>query len=83
MTVKINGRDYGVEVHPEGDILNPDRPRYTLIGPRSRYSTMRNVPNPDVMFIVPEKGMSMKHTLSNVWLSDKTGELRQVSGFRR
>jgi hypothetical protein len=73
--VRLNGREYRVEVTGEDN----GRPRYLLTGKRgARYFTMRNVPNPDLLFIVAESIGSAP--FRGQWFTDIGGDLRRV-GF--
>ena len=79
MTITIDGREYLVE-----PLVRPgeDRPVYRLHGARgATYYTIRNRPNPDIMFLIREDVMS-GGALRNAWLSDKDGVLRQVQTAR-
>ena len=71
----IRGREY--TVLPTKD-MDESRCVYWLTGKRgARYFTVRNRPNPDLMFIVPEKFIK-SNVLDRVWLTDVTGELKVV-----
>jgi hypothetical protein len=75
-TIAIGGRTFTVETVPEGDKLDPDRPYYLLHGTRGAcYRTIRNEPNPDVMFIVSARGMG--DPFPGVWLTDRSGRLER------
>jgi hypothetical protein len=78
-TIKIRGREYTVEriLNDKGEFKD-DRIKYKLTGKRGAvYYTMRNVPNPKFMFVVPQKFTTS--TMDRVWLTDDGGELRVVS----
>ena len=81
MTIQINGRDYLVEPLPPYQ-QDEGRPVYRLHGAKgATYYTIRNRPNPDLMFLIREGGTACG-ALRNVWLSDKGGTLRQVETAR-
>lgn len=62
----IRGRTYQVE--KRGDV-------YWLTGVRgARYFTMRNKPNPALMFVLPGQ-WTKSNVLDRVWLTDKAGAL--------
>ena len=51
--------------------------RYELVGKRgAKYYTVRNVPSPELMFVVPARGFSP--VLDGVWLTDRSGTLEQA-----
>lgn len=76
MKLTINGREFEVTV---STMLDPDRRRaYELRGKRgASYYTMRNVPNPDLMFVV-NVTFTKSTGLEGVWLTDKNGVLEVV-----
>jgi hypothetical protein len=75
--IKLNGREYKVDVL-DGK-LDEGRPVYKLTGKRgAEYLTVRNRPNPDLMFVIAERGGFSAGGLRNVWLSDLDGALKQV-----
>jgi hypothetical protein len=77
MTITLGGRLYEVETLPPGQ-LDEGRPVYRLTGKRgATYHTVRNRPNPDLMFLIVEGARF--GVLRNVWLTDKGGELRAAS----
>ncbi len=64
--IVINGTAFQVE-SLEGN--------YVLHGPRgARYRTMRNVPNPHLMFLINDRGFTKQ--APRVWLSDENGALK-------
>ena len=75
-TLQIGRRSFVVsEVIETGDL---NRPRYILSGPRgARYSTMRNVHNQDVMFLVHDggRGFGLVTAFAGVQLRDGQGGL--------
>lgn len=69
--IVIRGRAYAVS--RKGDKEN----NYILEGVRgARYRTIRNVPNPHMMFVVSERKFLSPASMSGVWLTDKGGALR-------
>ena len=73
--MKIRGREYKVAVLPP-DQLDEGRPVYMITGQRGAvYYTVRNRPNPDLMFLMSAAGKCM---LKNVWLTDRSGTLEEV-----
>ena len=77
-TVTIRGREYSVEVLPPRHALDEGRPVYRLTGGRGAvYSTMRNRPRPDLIFLIRE-GAASFGAMANVWLTDRDGTLREV-----
>lgn len=73
--MKINGREFQVEAREGRD----GRPVYELRGKRgAHYFTMRNEPNPALMFICNARGMGVATAMESVWLTDEGGELREV-----
>jgi len=73
-TIKIRGREYLISKIYGKDIIN-----YKLVGKRgAEYYTERNIPNPDVLFIIPKNFMRGMGTFNGVWLSDKGGELKVI-----
>jgi hypothetical protein len=74
-TLTIRGRSYRVETTL--DKKDEKLLRYILHGARgAKYSTMRNLPHPDRMFIVNERGFGVASVMDGVWLTDKDGTLR-------
>lgn len=74
-TITIRGREYTVEkvLNDRGEFKD-DRVKYKITGKRGAvYYTMRNVPNPKLMFVVPEK--FTVGTMEGVWLTDADGKL--------
>lgn len=70
----IRGRSY--QVHQ--DTCPEERVFYTITGKRgTRWTTLRNVNDPSMLFLVPEKGTSK--TMDRVWLTDRNGILEVVS----
>ncbi len=70
-TIEIEGRTYTVELIE--DTLDKDRQGYQLTGKRgARYFTMRNVPNPHLMFLVNLSATNAPKS----WLTDEGGTLR-------
>lgn len=66
----IRGREYTVEATKDNV--------YWLTGKRgAKYYTVRTVPHPHQMFIIPENFLK-SNVLERVWLSDESGELRVV-----
>lgn len=83
-TITIKGRTFTVEVIPPDEAMEEGRPAYRLTGPRgASYSTFRNVPNPDLMFLVGfgksrHGGFTPNPLGGDVWLTDKDGTLELV-----
>jgi len=76
-TIIINNREYAVEKLPGEGTEEDSRPYYRLTGKRGAvYCTLRNKPNPDMMFLMREGRMML---MKGVWLSDAGGTLRQVA----
>jgi hypothetical protein len=74
--ITIRGRQYQWEVHDEK--LPGEGPTYVITGKRGhKWWTCRNKPNPDLMFLLPDKGFSK--TMDRVWLTDSTGNLEVYS----
>lgn len=73
--MKIKGREYTVTVLPSNQ-LDEGRPIYMITGQRGAiYHTVRNRPNPDLMFLISEKGRCV---MNNVWLTDRNGTLEEA-----
>lgn len=73
--ITIKGRQYEVETIPEKE---NDRSVYLITGKRgNQWYTMRNVPNPDLLFLIPAGGGALS-TMKDVWLTDKDGTLVQI-----
>lgn len=54
--------------------INKDLPVYTLRGKRGAvYSTMRNVKNPNAMFLINNRSFGV--VMDGTWLTDKNGVL--------
>lgn len=71
-TITIHGREYTVE-RKETTVVEQAPHKYELTGKRgATYVTIRNAPNPTMMFLVDRKG---KIALNEVWLTDKNGKL--------
>jgi hypothetical protein len=69
--IVIRGKVYVVT--RKGDKEN----NYVLSGVRgARYRTIRNVPNPHMMFIVSERKFLSPASMNGVWLTDKGGTLK-------
>jgi len=65
-TITVRGREYAVTTKGED---------YVLTGKRgATYRTMRNKPNPHMMFLVSEKKFTTT-TMNDVWLTDKNDKL--------
>lgn len=68
--ITIRGREYQVS----SERCREDGYVYFITGKRgSKWFTMRNKPNPKLLFLVPEKSMS--NTMDGVWLTDESGTL--------
>lgn len=75
--ITINGRQYAVELRPSTE-RDEGRPVYRITGARGAvYWTVRNRPNPDMMFLI-RHGKFGPGAMSQVWLTDKDGQLRQA-----
>jgi hypothetical protein len=65
-TITVRGREYAVTTKGQD---------YVLTGKRgATYRTMRNKPNPHMMFLVSEKKFTTT-TMNDVWLTDKNDKL--------
>jgi hypothetical protein len=74
--ITIRGRKYAVEQLP-ADKLDEGRVVYKLTGARGAiYYTIRNRPNPTMMFLMRE-GTGFG-AMKDVWLTDKDGTLREA-----
>ena len=69
-TIRVDGREFTVSTRTspvDGRVI------YTLHGKRgARYTTLRNVPNPELMLLFGTRGAP------NVWLTDKKGTLEAL-----
>lgn len=55
-------------------LIGKDLPVYTLCGKRGAvYSTMRNVKNPNAMFLINNRSFGV--VMDGTWLTDKNGVL--------
>jgi hypothetical protein len=76
--IVIRGREYQVEKTPPEGPLDEGKPIYVLTGKSGKkWYTLRNKPNPQMMFLIPEAGFSK--TMDRVWLTDRNGTLEVVS----
>lgn len=74
-TLRVNGRDFAVTTEQGED----GRPVYHLRGKRgAHYFTMRNEPNPSLMFVCDARRFGCASTMDGVWLTDEGGELREL-----
>jgi hypothetical protein len=84
-TITIGRITYEVERRERDDSRlpgEPGRPGYWLRGPRGAlYYTMRNQPNPDLMFLVNGKGFT--RNAPEAWLTDRNGTLELRDGRTR
>ena len=72
-TISIRGREYQVS----SERCREDGSVYFIKGKRGhKWFTMRNKPNPKLLFLMPEKNMS--NTMDGVWLTDENGILEVV-----
>ena len=77
-TMTIRGREYRVETKFEPK--DEKKLRYILHGARgAKYTTMRNVRHPELMFIINERRFGPASVMDGVWLTDKDGTLRVAS----
>lgn len=73
--ITIRGAEYKISIGAH----KGEMPTYTLIGKRgAKYYTMRNKPDPKLMFLVREGAKVTGHALDRVWLTDKNGILEEV-----
>lgn len=74
-TITIRGREYKVTRHE--DVADEKGVIYCITGKTGkRWTTIRNVPNPSMMFLIPWEGFSK--TMDGVWLTDKNGSLETL-----
>jgi len=77
-TIRIRGRDYTVErferAKPQPG--TDTEIAYRLHGTRgAAYETLRNVPRPEMMFLIHSNRFGPASVMRNVWLTDKSGDL--------
>lgn len=81
-TIRIRGREYQLgltDPRPFEAERFPGKPVYVLTGKRgARYETTRNVPRPDLMFLMGVTS-SFSKTMDGVWLTDTDGHLAVVT----
>lgn len=79
-TIQIRGREYRVESF-ERETPRGTEKVYRLHGARGAlYQTMRNLPRPEMMFIIGGGRLGISSTvMRGVWLTDKDGQLTVAS----
>lgn len=77
-TIQIRGLNYSVEIFTRVRDGKSEC-AYRLTGKRgASYETVRNVPKPEMMFLVYSDRFGPAAVMNGVWLSDKDGTLRVV-----
>lgn len=74
-TLQIGQLTFTVTIEVKHDrLIGKDLPVYTLTGKRGAvYSTMRNVNNPNAMFLINNRKFGV--VMDGAWLTDKNGVL--------
>jgi hypothetical protein len=77
-TIQIRGMTYTVEIFTRCRDGKSEC-AYRLIGKRgARYETLRNVPKPEMMFLIHSDRFGPVAVMNGVWLTDEGGTLRVV-----
>lgn len=79
-SIRIRGKDYAVERVERTTGTEIQRGvAYVLTGKRgAKYTTMRNEPRPEMMFLIYADKFGPAAVMDGVWLTDKGGQLAVV-----